>query len=81
MMSTLIPQHQTQKNIELQDEAVGTEDLHPDFSESYDLSDDLGIPSVSLNNEPLILNELPDCDYRQLVQTLNKKQKEFFITS
>ena len=66
------------QNFELQDEAVGTEDLHPDFSESYDLSDDLGIPSASQNNEPLILNELPDCDYRQLVQTLNKKQKEFF---
>ena len=66
------------QNIELQDEGEGTEDLHPDFSESYDLSHDLGIPSVSLNNEPLILNELPDCDYRQMVQTLNKEQKEFF---
>lgn len=66
------------QSIELQDEAVGTEDLHPDFSESYDLSNDLGIPSISLNNEPLILNELPDCDYRQMVQTLNKEQKEFF---
>ena len=66
------------QNVELQDEAEGTEDLHPDFSESYDLSDDLGIPSTSLNNEPLILNELPDCEYRQMVQTLNKEQKEFF---
>ena len=66
------------QNIELQDEGEGTEDLHPDFSETYDLSHDLGIPSVSLNNEPLILNELPDCDYRQMVQTLNKEQKEFF---
>ena len=51
------------------------EDLHPDFSENYDLSDDLSIPSTSLNNEPLILNELPDCDFRQMVQTLNKEQK------
>ena len=66
------------QNIELQDEGEGTEDLHPDFSESYDLSHDLGIPSLSLNNEPLILNELPDCDYRQMVQTLNKEQTEFF---
>ena len=48
------------QNMELQDEAEGTEDLHPDFSENYDLSDDLGIPSAALNNEPLILNELPD---------------------
>ena len=66
------------QNIELQDEAEGTEDLHPDFSENYDLSDDLGIPSAALNNEPLILNESPDDDYRQMVQTLNKEQKEFF---
>ena len=66
------------QNIELQDEAEGTEDLHPDFSENYDLSDDLGIPSATLNNKPLILNELADNDYRQMVQTLNKEQKEFF---
>ena len=66
------------QNIELQDEAEGTEDLHPDFSESYDLSDDLGIPSGTVDNEPLILNELADNDYRQMVQTLNKEQKEFF---
>ena len=38
------------QNIELQDEAEGIEDLHPDFSENYDLSDDLGIPSAALNN-------------------------------
>ena len=54
------------------------EGLHPDFNESYDLSDDLGIPSTSLNNEPLILNELPADDYCQMVQTLNKEQTEFF---
>ena len=63
------------QNIELQDEAEGIENLHPDFSENYDLSDDLGIPSATLNNEPLILNELADNDYRQMVQTPNKEQK------
>ena len=68
------------QNIELQDEAIGNEDLHPDFNENYDLSADLGIPSTSFNNEPLILNELPDDNYHQMVQTLNKDQKEFFIT-
>lgn len=46
--------------------------------ENYDLSEDVGIPSVTTSTEPLILNELHDDDYRQLVQTLNKKQKEFF---
>ena len=46
------------QNIELQDEALGNEDLHPDFNENYDLCRDLGIPSTSFNNEPLILNEL-----------------------
>ena len=56
------------QNIELQDEAIGNEDLHPDFNENYDLSGDLGIPSASFNNEPLILNELPDDDYRQMVR-------------
>ena len=40
---------------------------------------DLGIPSATLNSEPLILNELADDDYRQMVQTLNKGQKEFFF--
>ena len=52
------------QNVELQDEAEGTEELHPDFRENYDLSDDLGIPSAALHNEPLILNELLDDDYR-----------------
>ena len=32
------------ENVELQDEAEGSEDLHPDFIENYDLCDDLGIP-------------------------------------
>lgn len=57
------------QNFALQDEAIGNGDLHPDFNENYDLSCDLGIPSTSLNNEPLILNELPDDDYHQMVQT------------
>ena len=56
------------QNIKLQDKAIGNEDLHPDFNENYDLSGDLGIPSASFNNEPLILNELPDDDYRQMVR-------------
>ena len=30
------------------------------------------------NSEPLIVNELPDDEYRHIVQTLNKEQKEFF---
>ena len=59
------------QNVEYQDEAEGLQDLHPDFNENYDLSDDVGIPSTATNTEPLILNELQDQDYRQLVQTLN----------
>ena len=66
------------QNIEYQDEAEGFEDLHPDFNEKYDLPDDIGIPSSTTSSEPLILNELQDQEYRQLVQTLNQKQKEFF---
>ena len=69
------------QDIDHQDEHEGNENLHPDLNENYDLSDDLGIPSASSNNEPLILNELPDQEYREMVQTLNKKQKEFFYHS
>ena len=65
----------TTQDIEHQDEHEGTENLHPDLNENYDLSDDLGIPSASSNNKPLILNELPDQEYREMIQTLNKKQK------
>jgi hypothetical protein len=35
---------------------------------------DLGIPSSLQNNEPLILNEMQDDEYRGLLQMLNKKQ-------
>ena len=67
------------QNIELQDQAEGTEDLHPDLNENYDLSDDHGIPSASFNSEPLILNELPDDDCRQMIQTLNIKSRKHFF--
>ena len=66
------------QDIEYQDEAVGDKDLQPDFNENYDLSDDVGIPSTVSSSEPPILNEMQDQEYRQLIQTLNKKQKEFF---
>ena len=66
------------QNIEYQDETEGFEDLLHDFSENYDLLDDIGIPSSTTSSEPLILNELQDQEYRQLVQTLNQKQKYLF---
>lgn len=50
--------------------------MHPDFNESYNLSDDSGIPLVDLNTEPLLVNELQDHEYRHLVRSLNKEQKE-----
>ena len=55
-------------------------DLHPDFNESYNLSDDIGIPSAELNTEPLILNEMQDDEYRNMIESLNREQKEFSIT-
>ena len=67
------------QNIERQDESEGAKDLHPDLNENYDLSSDVGIPSTASNREQLILNELEDHDYRQMVQKLNKQQKEFFF--
>ena len=66
------------QNVEYQDQAEGTQDLQPDFNENYNLSDDIGIPSVDMNQQPLILYELQDEEYRQMVQMLNKEQKEFF---
>ena len=63
------------QNIEYQDEGEGLQDLHPNLNESYDLSEDVGIPSAVKSDEPLILNELQDQEYRQSVQTLNQKQK------
>ena len=66
------------QSVEHQDQADGNKDLHPDFNENYNMSDDIGIPSVDLNTEPLILNELQDNEYRHMVQMLNKEQKEFF---
>ena len=56
----------------------GNTDTHPDLNETYDLSEDLGIPSSLPNNEPLILNEMQDVEYRAFVQMLNKKHREFF---
>lgn len=66
------------QSVELQDEAEGSRDLHPDFNENYNFADDIGIPSIDSNSELLILNELEDNEYRHLVQMLNEKQKEFF---
>ena len=66
------------RNIELQDGAEGAQDLHPDLTERYDLSEDIGIPSTAANTDQLILNEVPDQEYCHIVQTLNKEQKEFF---
>ena len=46
------------QDIEHQDEMEGNTDLTPELNESYNLSDDLGIPTTNLSNEPLVLNEL-----------------------
>ena len=64
------------QDIEQQDLGEGSQDLHADFNENYNLSDDIGIPSAD-NTEPLILNEVPDDEYCLMVQTLNKER---FIT-
>ena len=67
------------QDVERQDADEGCDDAHPDLNETfYHLSENLGIPSTQQNNEPLILNEMPDDEYRGLVQMLNKKQREFF---
>ena len=67
------------QHVERQDQNEGNLDLHTDFNEGYDLSDDLGIPSRPSTSEPLILNEVQDDEYRLMVQKLNREQKEFFL--
>lgn len=62
------------QNLELQNEDEGAQDLHPDLTESYDLSEDTGIPSTASNREQLILHD----EYRHMVQILNKEQKQLF---
>ena len=44
----------------------------------YDLFDDMGILPRRNDQEELVQNHLHDSDYRQLVRSLNIKQKEFF---
>ena len=39
------------QNKGLQDDAEGAQDLHPDLTESYDLSEDIGIPSTTANTD------------------------------
>ena len=67
------------QSVEHQDQSEGSTDLHPDFNENYNMSDDTGIPSVDEHTELLILNELHDYEYRHMVQISNKEQKEFFF--
>ena len=67
----------TQHN-EQQDSVQGFVEKEPEVVESYDFSEDLHIPSTHIENQAL-LNELPDEEYRQLVSSLNKEQKEFFF--
>ena len=50
------------ENLEQQDQAEGDHDLHPDFTGNYNLSDDLGIPSVDST-------ELPEDEYRRVLLT------------
>ena len=62
------------QDVERQDEDEGCIDAHSDLNETFDhLSENLGIPSTQQNNEPLILNEMPDYEYRGLVRMVNKK--------
>jgi len=44
----------------------------------YDLFDDMGILPRHNDQEELVQNRLHDSDYRELVWSLNIKQKEFF---
>ena len=66
------------QHAERYDQDEGNTDTHPDLIYTKNLSEDLGIPSSLPNDEPLILNEMRDGEYRAFVQMLNRKQREFF---
>lgn len=53
---------------------LGTSKQHS----QYDLLDDIGIFPRSNDEEELVVKHINDNDYRQFVQSLNKKQKESF---
>ena len=48
------------QDTECQDEDAGNTDTHSDLNESYDLSEDLGIPSNLPNNKSLISTKKKD---------------------
>lgn len=48
------------------------------WNTNYDLSGDLGISAAS-NTGQLILDKIQDDDYREMVQKLNKEQKEVIV--
>ena len=50
-------------------------DMH---CQQYDIGQDLGIARRQIEIEQLPLKEMRDEDYREMVQNLNEKQKEFF---
>ena len=45
----------------------------------YDLINDIGIYPRTNDDEELLVKRLKDADFRKLVQSLNIKQKEFFL--
>ena len=65
------------QSVEHQDQVEGSTDLYPDFNENYNMQDDIGIPSIDANMEPLVLNELQDYEHQCMVQIFNKGQKDF----
>ena len=63
-----------------QDEGEGCTDTHPDLNETFDnLSSNLGIPSTQQDNEPLVLNEIPD-DIEIYYRCSTKSKESFSIT-
>ncbi|CAB3994304.1 Hypothetical predicted protein [Paramuricea clavata] len=65
------------QHVEREDENEGNQDLHPDFNEGYDLSDDLGIPSRQQVLQPVfdgyVFNDIQDSEYSILSPNLWKK--------
>ena len=48
------------------------------FGAHYDLGVDLGITTKQLDKNDIVLNQMPDTDYQNLVRSLNDRQIYFF---
>ena len=78
MWNLVAPNTQHTEGIDTMNGCRNADDNEDNVDESYDLSDDLGIPSSSLVQEHASSIEMSDDEYRETVRSLNNEQLVFF---